>query len=220
MADNNNNENVAIDIFTATVPQLKDFLRDKGVQISGNKSELIKRVQGVLHLGIESLKIVSERDIADGKVRETNKFLTPLGENLPRPHELSCNWSDNVELFPPFTKNELYNYLVLNKERTCDGASNNAGRQLKAKVFYEDKHVHSVQCNLINEDVSHCYVRCRVIPSLPGQTRKEDYRVWVCLSKVTGHVHSASCDCSAGYVCCVRPKKEYNVSQSPVHLFI
>ena len=82
---------------------------------------------------------------------------------------------------------------MLSKERTCDGVSNKASRQLKANVFYEDRHVHSVLYHHINKDISHCYIRSKVIPSLPT-TGKKDYDVWTCLSTVTGRVHSAGCN--------------------------
>ncbi|WAR15913.1 hypothetical protein MAR_030507, partial [Mya arenaria] len=41
------------------------------------------------------------------------------------------------------------------------------------KVFYEDGHVHSVKYNQISHKCSHCYVRAKVIPSLPGSDVKK-----------------------------------------------
>ena len=177
----------------STTKQLKEFLKERGVQVSGTRSCLLKRVEGLLLFETRKSR-TAERSIDPEK--NTTRFLTPLGENLPQPESL-CNWDKDLNKIPMFTDKELYNYLVLNKERTCDGASNNASRQLKAKVFYEDNHVHSISYHGINESMSHCYVSCKVIPSCPTG-KKEDYRVWVCMSKVTGHVHSACCTCIAG----------------------
>ncbi|XP_060589858.1 uncharacterized protein LOC132745041 [Ruditapes philippinarum] len=190
-------ENIDIDFDTATIPILKDFLRDRGFPVSGNKKKLIERSKGVITLGKKPLSVLRENDLREKNSRELSRFRTPLGESLPRPEALCDGWTENVHDFPNFTNNELYNYLVLSKERTCDGASNKASRQLKAKVFYEDRHVHSVQYHHINTEISHCYIRSKVIPSLPTPGKK-DYDVWTCLSKVTGRVHSAGCNCNAG----------------------
>ncbi|XP_052246982.1 uncharacterized protein LOC127855443 [Dreissena polymorpha] len=76
----------------------------------------------------------------------------------------------------------------------------NSQRHLKSKVFYEDGHVHKVQTSSIDENTSHLYIRATVIPSFPTADKKKspDYRPWVLLSKVTGCVHSATCNCPAG----------------------
>ncbi|XP_069110245.1 uncharacterized protein [Argopecten irradians] len=90
-----------------------------------------------------------------------------------------------------FYDKEIYNYIVLKM---------NSKKQLKSKVFYDDGHVHSVQVATIDENVSHCYVRAKVLPSLPTANKKDspDYVVWVMLSKVTACVNSAYCNCTAG----------------------
>ncbi|WAR06926.1 hypothetical protein MAR_016884 [Mya arenaria] len=68
---------------------------------------------------------------------------------------------------------DLYNYLVLNHSRTFDNQNINARKQLKVKVSYEDGHVHSLKYNQISHKCSHCYVRAKVIPSLPGSGVKK-----------------------------------------------
>jgi len=114
-----------------------------------------------------------------------------------------------VTLIPDFSEKDLYNYLVLSRQRTFDNAPMGAVKQLKAKVFYEDNHVHSIRHSPINEHCSHCYVLCEVVPSMPtADTKKNpDYSVWISLSKLTGQVHAADCICPAGYVILMFNKK-------------
>jgi len=110
-------------------------------------------------------------------------------------------WKDDITLIPDLSNSDLYNYLVLNSQRTHDGKPTGAKRQLKAKVFYNDRHVHSVEYHEINKTISHCYIRASVIPSIPTQKEnKKDYSVWVCIAKVSGNVQTAGCGCEAGSV--------------------
>ncbi|XP_069133552.1 uncharacterized protein [Argopecten irradians] len=92
---------------------------------------------------------------------------------------------------PDFSTKEIYNYVVLKMNRK---------KQLKSKVFYEDRHVHSLQICTIDENSSHCYVKCKVLPSIPSANRNisPDHDVWVMMSKVSGCVNSAECNCTAG----------------------
>ncbi len=130
MADDVNKEvgvheskNQVFDPNKATVPELKDFLRDKGVPVSGLKLQLTQRALGVLTIGTESVKSVRNRDEVVEKQRYVDKYITPLGEILPPQTCLKTGWTDTLDALPPFSDNELYNYLVLSKQRTCDGAN-------------------------------------------------------------------------------------------------
>ena len=182
------------------VKQLKSFLREHGELVSGNKPELISRAKGTLVLKKKSVNETSSVDaVADG-IRRFERLVTPLNEILPDPESLKSNWENDVNSFPSVTFNDLYNYLVLSQNRTTDNEKMMATRQLKAKVFYEDRHIHSVQMHALNDQTTHCFIRSKCIPSLPSDKGKNEYSVWVCLSKVSGRIHSANCTCAAGYV--------------------
>ncbi|XP_046550035.1 uncharacterized protein LOC124259864 [Haliotis rubra] len=76
----------------------------------------------------------------------------------------------------------------------------NVKPQHKSFVYFEDGHVHSLEFSPVSDVCSHAIVRCKVIPSLPTSNKKEcpDHIAWICLSKVTGKIHSADCTCAAG----------------------
>jgi len=181
------------------IKTLKDFLRSRGELVAGSKSELLQRAKGVLLLKKQPISNIKHRDENLDNQRLIKKLVSPLGEKLPDPTSVTV-WDKDVNLIPAVSDNDLYNFLVLNSNRTHDARQSGAKRQLKAKVFYEDGHVHSVSYSAIIDNCSHCFVKCFVLPSLPTDTasKKPDYHVWVCLSKVTGHIHSASCTCTAG----------------------
>ncbi|ESO82231.1 hypothetical protein LOTGIDRAFT_170136 [Lottia gigantea] len=134
--------------------------------ISGTKAELLARATGLRDLNVRPLSELQVEDLENQQARAIEKFRTPLGEKIPEPESLHANWMSNTSKIPPFRQEDIFQYLVSNKMRTFDSKCMNAKRQLKVKVFFEDKHVHSVKYNDINEQCSHCYVKCKVVPSL------------------------------------------------------
>ncbi|WAR26730.1 hypothetical protein MAR_012434, partial [Mya arenaria] len=131
------------------------------------------RARGLVQIGKRTLKEINIQDNNNKLERQEELFTTPLGEKMPEPGSLKGCWEDDVLKIPFFRTQDLYNYLVLNRSRTFDNQNMNARKQLKAKVFYEDGHVHSVKYNQISHKCSHCYVRAKVIPSLPVSAVKK-----------------------------------------------
>ena len=170
------------------VSNLKVLLKEHKQGVSGRKSDLIERLLGVQKLWKSAVPSSKESSAVDSVDQALSQ--TPLGEDLPDPSLLK-DWSENLSSVPPFTDSEIYNYVVLLKK---------SKRHLRSEVFYKDRHVHSLQINDISKDCSHCYIKCRVIPSLPKANAKDhpDHNVWVCLSKVSGAVYTANCSCTAG----------------------
>ena len=176
--------------------QLVQYLKQCRQPTFGNKAELIERAIGAKALGLDKQTHGNKENVLKEKV------VTPLGENLPIPSDLKTGWMSDCQQFPDLTDRELYNYLVLSKHRTVDTNPQGARRQLKAKTFYDEGHVTDIQINLISEQCSHCLIKCNCLPSIPtkDKNKKPAYRTWICLSKVSGRVHTAECNCVAGYV--------------------
>jgi len=166
------------------VPALKNYLRQHGQYVTGNKSDLIERAKGVRKLQLRDVNDVQYDDDAIHLMRNKEKLTTPLGEVIPEPSSLK-NWTFDVTNIPHFSDSEIYNYLVLTMK---------AKRQFRSKVYFEDRHVHSLEYHPMSDECSHCLVPCKIIPSLPTSNKKDnpDHDVWVCLSKVSGKVHSAN----------------------------
>ncbi|XP_060557441.1 uncharacterized protein LOC132717883 [Ruditapes philippinarum] len=172
------------------INELKEYLRSVGQHVSGNKADLIERVKGDCKLNIGNVFKARESDIQDNRKRECERLNTPLGETLVHPSYLD-RWSDDLSNIPDLSEKDIYNYFVYKL---------NTKRQLKSKVMYENRHVYNVQVNETDENQSHCFVKCKAIPSMPTTNKKQcpDYNVWVMLSKMTGCINSAECSCTAG----------------------
>ena len=130
MATNNENkENVGdknLDFDKLTVVQLKDYLRNRGEYVSGNKEELLKRAKGVQLLKKKPLSEIQLEDQINDEQRRCERLVTPLGERLPDPMTLKKGWTADIKSIPHFQYSELYNYMVLSKKRSIDLESNKA----------------------------------------------------------------------------------------------
>ena len=178
------------EIDSLKVPQLKEYLRKHGQPVTGNRPALVDKAKGVRKLNLRTQIDVASADNLEILRKWCEKLITPLGETIPDPATLT-NWTSDVSLIPNFTDSDIYNYLVLTMK---------SKRQMRSKIYFNDGHVHSVHYSSVFDDCSHCVVKCKVMPSIPTANKKQnpDHDVWVCLSKVTGKVHSAHCNCTAG----------------------
>ncbi|XP_033744326.1 uncharacterized protein LOC117330213 [Pecten maximus] len=156
MADRSNsinkeNEGVNLQIIDRfTVQELKSFLRQHDQPVSGRSAELKERAKGVLNLGIRRKDILQREDERQSTIYQARKFVSPLGEILPHPSTLK-NWTDNVRQIPMFLEDALYNYLVLNRQRTFDNDPMGAVKQLKAKKCGEScNHVAGLLYGLVD----------------------------------------------------------------------
>ena len=183
-------DNVDITLFNDwKLPDLREFLKENNQIVSGSKKELIERARGVLILKLTAVEEQNNTTVGRSSSRPST---FPDGQPIPLLNVLS-NWTTELSNIPEFSEKDIYNYLVIKM---------NTKRQLKSKVFVEDKHVHTVEYSPISENCTHCAIRCKVIPSFPSADVKKrpDYDVSVLLSKVTGNIFAAHCTCTAGYV--------------------
>jgi hypothetical protein len=144
-----------------TVADLRVYLRGHGEPVGGTRDILIARAEGVVILGKRPLADILSEDEDNRLIREHDRLKTPLGEMLPHPSSqaLRHGWMSDPHLFPPVNFDVLYNYLVLSKHSTMDGQKLGAGRQLKAKNYYDCHHVHDVACHPISNEMSHAFIR-------------------------------------------------------------
>ncbi|XP_052759884.1 uncharacterized protein LOC128246165 [Mya arenaria] len=172
------------------VVDLKRYLANRKLNVSGLKCELIERIKGAYRLSITDKRVLEERDREERERRATERFILPCGEGLPPPSTLKA-WKSTIDLFPAVEEKDIYNYIVLKRD---------SKRQLKARTYYVDGHVQKVEVHLISEECSHCYVQASVLPSFPTADKRKspEYQPWILLSKVTGCIHSAFCNCPAG----------------------
>ena len=173
-----------------TKKQLIEFLKNCRQPTFGNKPELIRRAKGAKELGLDNVDEVDSAVAFHSAWREFTCSITAY-------YGLAVGlWAIS---WPHGKRNIQLNYLVLSK-RTFDSTPQSARRQLKAKIFYDEGHVQNIEINPVTRDSSHCIIKCECLPSIPtkDKSKKPAYKTWACLSKVTGRVHTAECNCVAG----------------------
>ena len=153
------------------VIELKKLLRDNRQNVSGKKGDLVVRLLGVKKIK-QSATILNEDQDENSSTATAETDVTPLDETIPSINSIT-NWLDIADVtvsasLPPFTDKDLYIYVVLVKK---------SKRHLRSTVFYEDRHVHSLQFPGVCQDFSHCFVLSKVIPSLPSNSNKQDHNV-------------------------------------------
>ena len=131
-------------------------------------------------------------DVICGKAA-AGQFERRQTEKCEAPRSIfSCELGERLVADPTFHRG---GYLQL----FC--IENGDKKSLRAKVYYTDIHVYDIQYCSISDVCGHCFVKCKckVMPSIANAKKNPDHDVWLCMSKVTGNVHSADCDCTAGY---------------------
>uniref|UniRef100_A0A0L8GK15 SAP domain-containing protein n=1 Tax=Octopus bimaculoides TaxID=37653 RepID=A0A0L8GK15_OCTBM len=167
--------------------ELKNYLRLHGQYVTRKKADLFEKLKGIKILSIKNINELKSTDEKCSSDRNKQELPSPLSEVLPDPNVLKSDWTKDLHKLPNFTDNDVYNYLVIRRK---------AKRQLRCGIFYHDRHVHNIEYYDVTENYSHCIVWCLVIPAIPTSNKKNnpDHRV----SKLTGNVHSADCNCTAG----------------------
>uniref|UniRef100_A0A0L8HKV7 SAP domain-containing protein n=1 Tax=Octopus bimaculoides TaxID=37653 RepID=A0A0L8HKV7_OCTBM len=167
--------------------ELKNYLRLHGQYVTGKEVDLVERLKGIKILSIKNVNELKSTDEKCTSDRNKQKLVSPLGEVLPDPNVLKSDWTNDLHNLPNFTENDVYNYLVVRMKLK---------RQLRSGIFYHDRHIHNIEYHDVIKNYSHCIVRSLVIPSIRTSNKKNtlDHR----MSKVTGNVHLADCNCTAG----------------------
>jgi hypothetical protein len=182
-----------------TVAELKSFLRRRGQPVCGKKHELVARSHGCVLLNIP---IGGEKREGEGKIlgRLYMPLQTASGETLPDPSGLD-GWTNLMDLqeFPPVQEKDMINYLL--HSRAMDSKQMAADRALpKAKVMADEGHLLCLEWHHVSAESEYAFVRAQSLPSLPSKDANQTpaHKMWICLIKASGHIHSAYCSCTAG----------------------
>ena len=168
-----------------TVVELKDYLRVRDLNLSGNKNELCEKVFYAYKLGVPKSPGVKDEE----KIKKQTSEKKLLVENglikLPPPDELKQGWQSGSGNFPDTTEKEVDTYL-----KDAPKAI------LKGKSLESSGHVFDVECHTISPNLKYCFVRGKCVPQ--ERTHNKPYELWICLHKESGEVVTAECNCAAG----------------------
>lgn len=168
------------------VDTLRSYLRDRDLNISGNKQYLAEKVFGACKLGIARATTVQQDDVKMSEEKREKLCLEDGVIKLPPPRCLKVGWQTGSTNFPDTIEDDVENYL---KDKAPKAL-------LKGSSLEFSKHVTGVSYHTISPNLQYCFVRGQVIPQ--EKTNNNPYDVWVCLKKSDGAVVTGECSCVAG----------------------
>ena len=171
-----------------TVEKLKNFLRERDLNLSGDKKLLAEKVFGAHKLDLTK-STTREEDEKTKALQKKERLVLEEGViKLPFPSDLKVGWQKESTNFPDTTENDVEKYLE----------ENGLKAKVKGSSLLDSHHVVDAEFHTISPNIKYCFVRGRCIPQ--ERTNNKPYEMWVCLKKDDGGVVTAECSCVAGYV--------------------
>ena len=175
------------------VQELKDFLRLRGLKVSGKKSELVARAFVAVENKVPTVKTAEE--VQEEINNEYQHKLLFEGESFLDPMKLVDGWVNEeggVSLWPQIPMVCIIKFLMLDNdaEDLSDYKSSKAYSYCKqgwlGEIFYHP----------ISESTDLCIIKSDCRPSQRINDTK--HKLWIFLSKAKGKVLQAHCSCMAG----------------------
>ena len=172
------------------VPELKHWLACRGASRTGLKAQLVQRVKEYMQSGLSKC-VIDPDNGANLDVKRRRLGLVPGSSSLP-PLAPTDGWAPGLVGIPDLKFCQVYNYLVVSKAITGDGAEMGAMKSLKAVKYFKEDYVQDLK---INTRHSHyAYVQSQTQASM----KRILYRVEICMEKPTADIIAARCNCPAG----------------------
>ena len=180
------------------VPQLKEYLRDRGWKVTGTKAELTARVFTAIEQNVQ--KMPSAQEERDKKCHQYKELLKVGSDSFTLPDPFSLiGWKkedEALDKWPPIMALDIAEYLlqvddvVLRKRLLSDY------KEGKAYSYVDSNFVDGILHHPISGDSNFCFLKSK---SLPSQCHKQTpHEMWVAAEKKSGKVVSAYCTCHAG----------------------
>ena len=174
------------------VPELKEFLRIRGLKTTGTKDELTALAFGAEQLSVP-VKLTAEEEIIQKK-KQYQSLLNVNGEQLPDPFtELKDNWfseENGVEKWPPILQMQIAEFIL-----TAEQGSDLGKRLLsdykegKAFSYFDSQWLKEVFYHPISDNHELCFLKSQSTPS--QRIGNVKHKIWVCVKKINGTVEAA-----------------------------
>lgn len=173
------------------VSELKDFLRLRGLKVSGKKCELVSRVFIALENDAPVLKTAEE---IEGELSlEYQKKLVYGATKLPDPFKLVEGWKteeEGIGMWPLVPTFYIIRFLMMNS--AVDDLSDY--KSSKAYSYFEKGWLGNILYNDL--DGPFCFLKTDCRPS--QKISDVFHKLWLLISKADGNVLRAHCTCMAG----------------------
>ncbi|XP_021342391.1 uncharacterized protein LOC110442873 [Mizuhopecten yessoensis] len=177
-----------------TVKKLKGWLEDHGLKKSGSKDVLVKRVFRAYQNLLDT-----DSSVIDSDLEMSQRMHTDFSK-------LDSSWTtvsnDNL---PDISDKDIENYFLYQTNPTSGKRARFQRHLKKARKFCAENFLCDIAYHNVSVESEVCYVKAKCKPSIrnivhvgnTGQTANL-YSLNVCITKSTGHIMTAYCDCKAG----------------------
>lgn len=179
---------------------LKNFLRDRGLKVTGTKEELAALAYGASEMNVQ-VKQTKQEKLHD-KVCSYSSLLTIDGTKLPDPFtELLNDWvteADGVTQWPPTMHHEIAVYLLQSDDQDGQLSRRLLGdyKEGKAYSYFASGFLGEVHYNAISDKSPICFLRAQSQQS--QHANRPHHNIWIAADKKSGDIKSAYCTCFAG----------------------
>ena len=181
------------------VPELKKYLRDRGLKTTGTKEELTALAYGAEQCSAP-LKATAKQEELD-KAEQYRSLLHCRGQQLPDPFDIDEKYWDGEELgitkWPPIYQLQIAEFILSGKDGTTLGKRLLSDyKEGKAYSYFDAKWLKEIFYHEISPTHDLCFLKSTSTPS--QKIGNVPHRIWVCVDKKTGSIESAYCTCFAG----------------------
>ena len=183
-------------ISSMKVEELKDFLKLRGLKVSGRKIELVARVFAASENNVPLVKTAVE--IEQDLHKEYQSKLLINNISIPDPYKLETDWlsEENGRIFwPMILYPDIFNYLVfhpseLGSSDLCDY------KECKAYSYYKSGWLQELFYHSIDNESPFCIFKssCRKSERINDTFHK----LWIVIEKKSSKILRAHCTCMAG----------------------
>ena len=150
------------------VPQLKEFLRNRGLKTTGTKDELTALAFGAEQLSVP-VKLTAEEEIIQKK-KQYQSLLNANGEQLPDPFtELEDNWiceEKRVEKWPPILQIQIAEFILTAEQGRDLGKSLLSDyKEGKAFSYFDSQWLKKFPYHPISDTHELCFLKSQSTPS-------------------------------------------------------
>ena len=181
------------------VPELKEYLRDRGLKTTGRKVELVALAYGANQMGVDT-----KRSSIEEKVKNKQDYSALLNINddtIPDPLFLK-GWASEqsgITQWPPTIYFDIAEYLSTAPHSSiCDLKKRlmTDYKEGEAYSYFDSKFLKEVKYHPISKESPFCILSAYCTPS--QKINSTFHTAWVCCIKKTGYICRAYCTCLAG----------------------
>ncbi|KAK3103673.1 hypothetical protein FSP39_020910 [Pinctada imbricata] len=185
-----------------SIKDLKYWLQERDLKRSGKTKQILaKRVYRALHTGRCSLNSDSENeDIESSSIYTNRQVFSSKYSELD-----STSWETAAqEKLPQMSNKQVENYFMLHKDPFSSRSAKFIRHFRKGRKLCNENYVSHIMYHPVDSISDICYIKANCKPSMRTSVQVAKgkmatfYSLYVCLSKSTGHIIFAFCNCKAG----------------------